>query len=207
MAPTFESHSFLPSYDVEVDPEFPPDGIWADPVHCFDTHGSRSDTVATRWGPPFIARISPGSSGHPWVGMFESGALAEGASEAHACPNPTQLCVVVGGLAYLVDAERAGADATRLLTPVTQIVAVDAPALLVLVTFSEAVALSDQGIAWRTERIALDGLRVDRVNGSEIHCAADNLEGGWDALVLDASSGRQSSGRRFGSIWPPNALA
>jgi hypothetical protein len=203
MASAFRPHAFVPSFVVEVDPDFPASGAWADPVHCFDTHGSHSDTVATRWGPPFITRVIPASSGKPWVGMFVSGGLGEGCSEAHACPDPAQLCVVVGGLAYLVDVESPGADATPLLNPVTQIVAVDNPALLIRVTFPELMALGTKGIAWRTDRIALDGLRVHSVLGDELRCTADNPEGGRDPLVMDATSGRQTSGRR----WPEVLLS
>ncbi len=199
--------SFEPEYLIEVDPEFPADGVWADPVHCYDCEGSPSDAVGTRWGAPFVVRVTPTKTGQSWIGMFESGGLGEGASEAHACPHPAQLCIVVGGLAYLVNAESPSDGATPLLTPVTQIVAVDNPPQLLLVTFSELVALGRSGIVWRSGRVALDGLRVETVVGDELHCVADNMEGGSDRLVLDPTSGEQTSGRRLDSIWPPDALA
>ena len=69
------------------------------------------------------------------------------------------------------------------------------------------LVLGHSGIVWRSGRVALDGLRVETVAGDELHCVADNLEGGSDWLVLDATSGEQTSGRRLDSIWPPDALA
>lgn len=205
MAESFERHGFEPAYEVVVNPEFPANGVWPVPVQCFGRDGSRPETVPTRWGAPFIAAITPSAS-PSWVAMFEAGGLGSERG-AHACPNAAQLCVLADGLAYLVDIEHQGAPATMLVDQVTQVVAVGAPALLLLVSCSEIAALGVDGVLWNTERIALDGLRVDRVQGSEIHCAADSLEGGWDALVLDGTTGAQVSGRRFGSIWPPDALA
>jgi hypothetical protein len=206
MAARFDTHSFAPSYALEFEPEFPPDGVWTEPVHAFGRDGSHSTTVVARWGAPSIIQVTP-RSGESWIGMFESGGLSEGVSEAHACPDPSRFCVISGGLAYLVNADVPMDDAVPLLTPVMQVAGIDDPALLLLVTYSELVALGRDGVAWTSGRIALDGLRVESIVGAQITCLADNLEGGEDRLVLDASSGQQILGRRFDSIWPPDALA
>ncbi len=42
-----------------------------------------------------------------WVGMFSAGGMT-GFAGAFACPERSALCVVVNGLAYLIDVDRPG---------------------------------------------------------------------------------------------------
>jgi hypothetical protein len=78
-------------------------------------------------------------------------------------PDRTNCCVVVDGLAYLVSAEDPAQGARPLQMSVTQAVATANPSLLLLVTHSSVTAFGPMGITWQSERIALDGLRVDQV--------------------------------------------
>jgi hypothetical protein len=68
--------------------------------------------------------------------------------------------------------------------------------VLVLADFTELAAMGEDGIRWESGRLCLDGLEIQRVSGSEIHCRGDYLEGP-EPFVIDALSGRLISGRRF----------
>jgi hypothetical protein len=205
--PDFDLHDFDPGFSVETQPEFPADGVWGEPLYCFDRDGHVGSEPVTRWGAPFVVRVSP-TSADAWVGMFAAGGLGgQGANGAHACPRPDQLCVVVDGLAYLVSVENPAQGAMPLGLSVTQAVATADPPLLLLVTYSSVTALGPEGITWQSGRIALDGLRVEQVTGDRIRFRADNLEGGFNSGTLDAGTGEQVAGRRFQDFWPPDALA
>jgi len=201
----FDPHGFAPGYDVEAEPEFPADGVWTEPLYCYDHDGQVVPQPATRWGAPFVIRVAP-ERGDAWVGMFAAGDLG-GEAGAHACPRRDQLCIVVNGRAYLVGVDAPANGATPLELSVTQIVANAEPHLLLFVNFSSITALGPTGIAWQTGRIALDGLRVDRIADGHVCLRADNLEGGIDHIILDVATGEQVEGRRFQDSWPPDALA
>jgi hypothetical protein len=203
----FQAHDFEPSYQVEAQPEFPPDGGWTEPLFCYDRDGRLIADPPTRWGAPFVVRVKPAAA-PVWVGMFEAGILGRGgAVSAHACPRSDQLCVVVSGLAYLVDTDAPQAGAAALDLSVTKVVATVSPPFLLLVTYSSVVALGPTGVAWQSDRIALDGLTVEAIRDGRLYCKADNLEGGYDDFVLDAATGEQVAGPRFRDSWPPDALA
>jgi hypothetical protein len=203
----FEPHTFVPRYAVEAQPEFPADGVWIEPLYCYDRDGRVVAEPETRWGAPFVLRVTP-DGGDAWVGIFAAGGLGgEAGTGAHACPRPDQLCVLVDGLAYLVSADAPGDGATALDLSITQIVATAEPPSLLLVTYSSVTALGPSGIAWQSGRIGLDGLRIERVSSSRIDLRIDNLEGGYDDLSLDPATGNQIAGRRFKDSWPPDALA
>jgi hypothetical protein len=203
----FDPHGFDPAFSAEADPAFPPDGVWREPLYCYDRDGSAGPEPVTRWGAPFVIRVVP-ERAEPWVGMFAAGGLGGHASTgAHACPRRDQLCVLVDGLAYLVSVDAPGVGASPLAPSITQIVATGNPPLLLLVTFSSVIALGPTGVAWQTGRIALDGLRVDRVDGNRLLLIAESVEGGFDQMVLDSTTGEQVAGRRFQDHWPPDALA
>jgi hypothetical protein len=199
----FERWHFEPHYQAEVDPEFPGDGDWRCRVLGYARTGEAEEPFESRWGTPAIVRVGPAEA-ESWVGMFASGGLG-GVTAFTACPAPDQLAVGVDGLVYLVDVT----DPAKVLArhdQVTQIVAVAGEPLLLLVSFTDMIALGADGVRWKTRRIALDGLRVVGASADEIVASCDNLEGS-DTIVLDARTGDQTGGLRFESFWPPDALA
>jgi hypothetical protein len=65
--------------------------------------------------------------------------------------------------------------------------------LLLFVMFSDIVAVGPGGVAWRSRRVPLDGLKVNGTDASTIQCSADGL-GTLDRVVLEFDSGRQIEG-------------
>ena len=72
--------------------------------------------------------------------------------------------------------------------------------------FTDVTALGPEGVAWRTSRLCVDDLKIQRVTRDGIVCSCDNL-GGTPTITLDPATGAQTEGTRFESVWPPDALA
>lgn len=201
----FECSHFEPAYHVSIEPEFPGDGDWGCPVISYGRDGEPLAEFESRWGTPTVVEVTP-AGGDPWVGMFAADGLG-GVCGVFACPSPEQLCVATDGLAYLVNVKRPTDGAEIVHDQVGQIVAVERLPLLLLVRFIDIVALGPDGIAWKTPRLAVDDLRVQRATADGIECTCDNLEGSTSTLTLDPRTGEQTSGTRLDSFWPPDALA
>lgn len=187
---------FAQAYEADPDPEFPPDGAWAYPVFAFDRDGRVRADFVSRWGAPRIVRVRPTASPE-WVGMFPSGGLG-GVSGVFATPSPDRVCVLVDGQAYLVrsDAPEEGAVAAQ--DTVQQVIYALEPQLLLLASSFDIVALGPGGVAWRSPRLALDGLRVGVVDADGIHCTGVVLPGDTVSFVVDPTSGQVSSGPHMG---------
>jgi hypothetical protein len=201
---SFEAFGFATTYQLEVDPEFPGDGDWHCPVVGFDRSGRPMPEFDSRWGTPFIARIDPGK-GEEWVAMFAAGGLGS-LRGAFATPSPDLACIVVDGLAYLVDTTSPTTSAKTVHDQVHQVVACTEPRLLLLARFIDLVAVGSTGVAWSTPRLCVDDLSIIRADRSGIVCACDNL-GGTPTITLDPATGAQIDGTRLDSFWPPDALA
>lgn len=132
----------------------------------------------------------PPASAHRWVGQYAAGGLG-GISGAFACPSPDHLCVLVDGLAYLTDVGAPTSGSVVAHDQVGQVV--PTTDLLLLVRFVDIVAIGRHGIAWRTERRAVDDLRVIRATSEVIECSLDNL-GGSPTIAIDAATGEQIEG-------------
>ena len=201
---SLETFGFLPNFSVEVDPEFPGDGDWRCPVVGFDRDGSIMSEFDSPWGTPLIVRVEP-SSGPGWIGMFAAGGLGSQRG-VFATPAPDLLAVVVDGLAYLVDSSSPGEHAQTVHDQVHQVVPSEVPPLLLLVRFSDLVAVGRTGVAWRTPRLCVDDLEVWHAGPGGIVCSCDNLRG-TPTITLDPTTGLQVEGSRLDSFWPPDTLA
>ncbi|MFI6096585.1 hypothetical protein ACIA8G_13575 [Lentzea sp. NPDC051213] len=109
-------------------------------------------------------------------------------TDVFACPAPAQLCVVVDGLAFLLDVD-APAAAVVAQDQVCQVVPVIGVPLLLLVSYFDIVAIAPEGIAWRSPRLALDGLRVSLAQADGIRCVAETLEDESVDIVVDPVTG------------------
>jgi hypothetical protein len=171
-------------------------------MFAFDRDGRIADNAESRWGPPTVVDVRPAGS-ERWVGSFAAGGLG-GVSDVFASPAPAQLCVVVDGLAYVVNVHDPGSGALVAHDQVWQVETIEAPPRLLLVRFIDMVALGEEGVAWRTPRIAVDDLRVVQAGSAGIECTCDNL-GGTETITLDPRTGVQVAGTRLDSFWPPDA--
>ncbi len=169
----------------------------------FGQDGALIDPFWSPWGTAGVIRVEP-EDAPAWVGSFEAGGLG-GVSGVYASPDPHRLVVASNGTVLLVDVRdpRAGAAATD--RHVQQVEAVADAGLLLLVGYSEMTAIGASGLAWRTGRLGLDGLRVLHTSVDAIACEIDH-PGEVGTLTLDPATGQQTSGTRFDGYWPKDAL-
>jgi len=200
---TFERGQFNPAYAVVPEPEYPGCGTWRYPFFSFGRSGELSAEPQTRWGAPLIVELHPSDS-PPWIGMFAAGGLG-GLTGVYACPSPTQLVVLVDGLAYLVNVGSPEVGATIAHDQVSQVVPVEED-LLLLVRMIDVVAVGVSGIQWHSTRLAVDDLRIERASMARIVCSCDLLQTERAVIALDPATGSQIDGPRLDSFWPPEAL-
>lgn len=142
-------------------------------------------------------RIVP-AKGPAWSGFFALGFSSEQVVSAIcACPDPDSVCVVAGGYAYVVNVT----DPTQWLhveqRPVVDLRVAPGPGLILFAGFTSITAVGKTGIAWQTERLSWEGLRITRIEDENLHGF------GWDvmsdkevAFEVDLQSGRHVGGAR-----------
>jgi len=113
---------------------------------------------------PFLATFALG---------FQAPTLPHG---LWACPNPQQLCAVAGGYAFVVNAQQPEQWQQIVYRPVTDIFVALRHRLLLFAGFHAICALGENGLAWETQRLSWEGLRIPHQQPD-----SDTLEGlGWD---------------------------
>jgi hypothetical protein len=195
----FDTLGFAPAYTCEVDPELPGTGQWRYPHYGFHRDGEAAEPFRSRWGTPLIVRVAVTGT-RQWVGSFEAGGM-HALTGVFACPRPTDALVVCDGQPYLVDVTAPTRTTVLDLEPVTQVCRVRDLDLLVLVGYSNLAALGPAGLAWHSERLCLDDLRVLDATADGIHCLGD-FAGSTEEFTVDPHSGQLRAGPRFLDSWP-----
>ena len=191
---SFEPWNFNPAYSIAPEPEFPASGTWSNPLLCFDRSGALVPDPVTRWGSPLTIGVHPVSA-PPWVGSYAAGGFG-GISVLSASVSPRHLVAVADGLAYVTDVESPGDGAHVACDMVREVAPVETQ-LLLLVTPIDIVALGPEGLAWRTERLVVDDLRVESASGDRIVCSGDLPDVDRPKIVLDPQTGTQTHGARL----------
>ncbi len=197
MTLTFDSLGFVSEYSVEPEPEFPGNGEWQCPVFGFDRDGGFMEPFESRFGSPVTVAYDATQPGR-WVGFFAAGGLG-GITGLFACPLPTESCVLNDGLAYVVRVDNPREGVSLVSNQVTQVVRVPTLPLVLLVSFCDMVALGSSGIAWRSQRLALDDLRVESVSEAAISCNRYVISGS-STIQLNPLTGEIMAGTRFDEI-------
>jgi hypothetical protein len=168
-ATRFDRFHFDPAFRCDVDAE-PADGL---PNYLFGRDGRRIEEfeLESRWGTPLVLQVAA-ASGDAWVGTFAAGGLGVERTVC-ACPFAYQMCVIVDGLAYLVDVTAPDQPATIVHDGIVQVTVTRDPSLLLLVSDTDLSAISVTGVAWSAKRIVLDSLRVLRASSEAIVCSGD----------------------------------
>lgn len=195
----FDTLGFTPAYACEVDPELPGTGQWGYPHYGFGRDGRAAEPFRSRWGTPLLVRVAV--TGTPrWVGSFEAGGM-RALTGVFACPRPTDALVVCDGQSYLVDVTAPSHTTALSLWPVTQVCRVRDLDRVVLVSHSNLAALGPAGLAWNSQRLCLDNLRVLDAAAHGISCSGDFV-GSTEEFTVDPSNGQIHSGPRFLDSWP-----
>ena len=85
----FDALGFAPAYEVQADPEFPPNGTWSCQLFAYDRDGCVQPESVSRWGAPRIVHVQPANATE-WVGVFPAGGLG-GISGVFATPSPRRI--------------------------------------------------------------------------------------------------------------------
>ena len=186
----FERFDFSPEFDIVLDPEFPGDGVWRCDVYRYGQDGQVRAEFHSATETPVIIEVDP-IGGQLWVGQFTFGGLG-GTTGLYAMPNPSHLCAVVDGLAYVTDVRDPGSGAFIVRDHVEQVVAVEGESLLLFVSDGDILAVGRQGEVWRS-RFPVDSLRVVSIASGKIECTSDNLGASYP-ITLDAKSGHEIAG-------------
>lgn len=149
------------------------------------------------------ARVAP-KAGPAWFGFFASGFDSPHVMNAVcSCPDPESLCMIAGGYAYVVKATDPMQWFRVDQRPVVELRTNTDQQLILFQGFTSITALGPSGIAWTTERLSWEGLRITEIRGHVLHGFA------WDALTnkevafeVDLRTGRHAGGARPA---PPNS--
>lgn len=110
-------------------------------------------------------------------------------------PSPTGLCVIERGTAFLgdvLDPEGFSVIETKGLVVGTE--ELTGEGLLLLLTPWTITAVDQSGTCWTTERIAIEGLRVDEVSAGWVRGVADPDESEPHDFALDLTTGEVVGG-------------
>ena len=121
--------------------------------------------------------VRPAASA-PFLGTFALGFADPAAPTGFwSCPNPAELCALVGGYAYIVDTRNPERFTHLELRPVLDVLPAPEQQLLLFCSSYAVLAWGARGLAWKTPRLSSEGLRI-----TEIRDGA--LQGfGWDLMM------------------------
>ena len=123
-------------------------------------------------------------------------------SGVYACPDPSELCAVAGGYAYVLDTAAPDRSIHIPLKPVVEVLVLAAHSLLIFVGFHVIVAWGREGLAWETARLSWEGIRITGVVGGELHGFGWNLSTDREVeFAIDLRTGAHVGGA-FGTPHP-----
>lgn len=179
---------FPHNYDVEPDPELPPD-TGRDRQIEFTEEGLHP-------GPSVIIRVHSASGGS-WVGVFAGEDAPGTLTGIYSCPDPDRICVVAGGRGYLVNAHDPTTWSPIETYPIIDIASVVDCSVLVLANFTHLVGIGKVGVVWETERLSYDGIKLTEATPQQIRGLAWSApRQRWVEFTVDTMTGRHRGGAR-----------
>jgi hypothetical protein len=142
-----------------------------------------------------IFEVDPGD-GDSWVGFARPSSIRSPSAVTglFSTPDPSTLCVITQGTAYLVNAATRRFVLPSVSDPVIFVASLTDVGLLLLATRWRVLAIGRDGPAWRTERLAIDGLRLDETDGSRLVGVADPDSPEPRDFVIDLVNGSHQGG-------------
>jgi hypothetical protein len=113
----------------------------------------------------------------------------------YTCPNPRQLCAVAGGYAYVIDTAAPERSWHLDLRPVVEVSVLAKQGLLIFAGFHAIAAWRRDGLAWQTQRLSWEGLRVTGVEAGMLHGFGWNLMTDREVeFAVDLRTGEHTGG-------------
>jgi len=142
-------------------------------------------------------RVIP-REGPAWTAFFALGFESDGVVSAIcSCPDPDFFCAVVGGYGYVVKANDPAQWFRLDQRPVVEFRVLTQPKLLLFSGFTNISAVGTSGLAWTTERLSWEGVKITAIEGEKLRGT------GWDALSdnevpfeVDLATGKHTGGAR-----------
>lgn len=175
---------FPASYSLTVEPDEPGEH----PRYAFGRTGALIEEYdfEARWGTPLLARVEPFDA-PVWIGAFAAGGMGL-VRDVYACPSAHHMCVIVDGLAYVVDVRAPQRGAIIPAKAVTTVVPVKDARILLLAGDTDLAAVGETGNVWSTPRLVVDELRVLRASAEAIVCTGD-VGGRMGTITLSPDTG------------------
>jgi hypothetical protein len=142
-----------------------------------------------------IFEVDPSDS-DSWVGFARPASIESrhAVTGLFLTPDPSKLCVITRGTAYLVDVATRKFVLLALSDPVIFVASLADVGLLLLATPWRVMAIGHDGPAWQTGRLAIDGLRLDETDGSRLVGVADPDSPEPREFVIDLLNGSHQGG-------------
>ena len=137
----------------------------------------------------YVLRIEPSQS-EAWVGNFQTGSSHY---SAFLDLQNDRLAVVAGGQGYVVDGNRRSIQHT-FGGGIAQIIAVPGTAQLLVIGDVDVECHSSSHQAWRSRRIAWDGIDRVQVDGNVLSGLARHFDDSWHEFRLNLSTGEHTGG-------------
>ena len=171
-----QSLEFQHNYSVELADELPGNGrntFW------FKRTGARgSDGL--------LLRIRTGELN--WTGVF---ARAGGQLTGYwSLPSPSHLLVCCKGAGYVVNASDPKDWKPAVFVHLTQALSSVPDNIVVVADFCYVAAYGPNGLRWKTDRLSLDGVRINGIDKGIVRVSAYTPQGDrWNAVAISASDG------------------
>jgi len=150
------------------------------------------------FGGALLIAVEP-EGGVPWTAAVAGGTarLRSAHTGVHGTPSPTIACAVARGDAYLLDVTAPACWRALEDAPVTAALSAVADGLLLLATPWRVIAVGADGVAWRTPRLAIDGVAFSAATGGRLTGVADPAGPEPREFTVELATGRHGGGFTF----------
>ena len=124
--------------------------------------------------------------GREWVGVFGSSGLRPGKASVTLFDADRSAFVIAGGQGYIIDTESRELRHRTECAWLVAALAIPERGTVLACDDSSLFAYSAAGLVWRSERIAVDGIRLEAASAAELRGSCD--VGEWRSFRLDPAS-------------------
>jgi hypothetical protein len=133
-----------------------------------------------------------------WTGLVANAPASVAAAQTgvYSTPSPSVVCVVARGEAYFIEVHKPERWWALEESPVVAVRSATADGLLVLANPRRVMAVGQNGMAWRTPRLAIDGIELGEPADGVLPGVSDPRDYA-EEFVVDLRTGRHEGGFSF----------